>query len=164
MSDNSEILEAALNVAFRYLGYSARSRSEMERRLERAGFEPDIIDKVVSELEARDWLDDSKFAQDWVEDRADRKRYGRRRLAQELRNKGIERDQIDAALETIETEDEVTRALAAARTRWDSQTLSQADFQTQQSEKRRMAQFLQRRGFTWEVISQVFLAFFSTTE
>lgn len=164
MPEPNTPLEAAYNVAVRYLGYSARSRSEMEKRLERAGFEPEIIAKVISHLESRDWLDDTKFAHDWVEDRADRKRYGRRRLAQELRNKGIERETIDAALNTIETEDEVTRAQAAVRTRWDPQTLAEADFDTQQAEKRRMAQFLQRRGFTWDIISQVFATLFSNQD
>ena len=161
MAEPNTPLEAAYNVAVRYLGYSARSRSEIEKRLERAGFETEIIEKVIAHLESRDWLDDKKFAQDWVDDRADRKRYGRRRLAQELRNKGIERETIDAALNTIEAEDEVTRAQAAVRTRWDPQTLAHADFDTKQAEKRRMAQFLQRRGFTWDIISQVFATLFT---
>ena len=36
---NAEDLEAARGVAFRYIGYAARSRSELEKRLEREEYE-----------------------------------------------------------------------------------------------------------------------------
>ena len=43
---NAEDLEAARAVAFRFIGYAARSRSEMEKRLEREEYAPDIIAAV----------------------------------------------------------------------------------------------------------------------
>jgi regulatory protein len=164
MSYDATSLEAARAVAYRYLGHSARSRAEMERRLTRAEFTPEVIEKVLAELEARNWLDDTKFAQDWVEDRADRKKYGRKRLAQELRQRGVDKEDIEAAIDSIDAESEVARARAAAETRWDAETLQKADFDTRQAEKRRMANFLQRRGFSWNIIEQVFREFFSNKE
>lgn len=164
MSYDPTSLEAARAVAYRYLGHSARSHTEMERRLERAGFEPKVTETVLEELEARGWLDDAKFAQDWVEDRADRKKYGKQRLAQELRHRGVDKENIQNALETLDAESETARAMAAAESRWDAETLKQADFETRQAEKRRMANFLQRRGFSWPTIEQVFREFFANKE
>lgn len=164
MSYDPDSLEAARVVAYRYLGHSARSHAEMERRLTRAGFTTEVIEKVIGELEARNWLDDTKFAQDWVDDRADRKKYGKQRLAQELRQRGVEREDIDAALETLDAESEVGRARAAAEAKWDAETLRKADFDTRQAEKKRMANFLQRRGFSWNTIEQVFRYFFANKE
>ena len=77
-------IEAARTVAFRFLGYSARTRAEIEQRLSRDEFPDEIVAQVVRELEADGYLDDAGFARRWVEDRADRKRYGRARLASEL--------------------------------------------------------------------------------
>jgi len=153
---DAETLEAARAVAFRYLGYAARSRSEIERRLERADFDPAVIAQVVSEMETGGWLDDRRFASDWVADRADRKQYGRARLAAELRRRGVEAEAVDDALSTVDVEAEVRRALAAARGRWHPETIDLGDRAAVENEKRRLASFLQRRGFAWDIIKEVF--------
>ena len=152
MEPNS--LEAARGVALRFLGYSARSRSEMQKRLERDEFAPEIIEAVLAELEARNWVNDAQFARDWVEDRADRKKYGKSRLAAELWRKGVDKDEVTAALDTVEEADELARARAAAASRW-KLDLSETDREAIQSEKRRIGAFLQRRGFGWGIITQV---------
>jgi regulatory protein len=147
-------LEAARGVALRFLGYSARSRSEMQKRLERDAFAPEVIAAVLAELEARNWVNDAQFARDWVEDRADRKKYGKGRLAAELRRKGVDKDEVTAAIETVEEEDEVARARGAAASRW-KLSPEETDREAIQAEKRRVASFLQRRGFGWGIITQV---------
>ncbi|HLK56136.1 MAG TPA: regulatory protein RecX [Chthonomonadaceae bacterium] len=151
-----ETLEAARGVAFRYLGISARSRAEIERRLEREAFPPDVIAAVVAELEAQNYLNDAQFAQDWIADRADRKKYGKGRLKAELQRRGVEKEFIEKAVGDVEDEAEVQRALAAARPKWHAERLEGADNATLQAEKRKLANFLLRRGFSWAIIKQVF--------
>ncbi len=156
----------ALTVAYRFLGYSARSTSEMRRRLERGEFAPDVIEAVISDLTDKGFLNDNQFAQDWIEDRADRKRYGRTRLADELRRKGVERDTIDQHVGQVSVEDEIRRATKAVLARWpngiqvaDGNPKPNATYQYQNSpvnrERARIASYLQRRGFEWSVIQQV---------
>jgi regulatory protein len=152
---DTQTFEAARAVALRYIGYAARSQSEVERRLEKAAFPPEIIAAVVAELEARGWLDDAQFARSWIADRADRKKYGRGRLAAELRNKGIDKEVLEEALGVIENEEELERARAAARPKWRPDAIANADAATVQAEKRKLADFLQRRGFSWDIIAQV---------
>ncbi len=147
-------LEAARGVALRFLGYSARSRSEMQKRLERDEFAPEIIAAVLAELEARNWVNDAQFAHAWVEDRADRKKYGKGRLAAELRRKGVDKEEVTAAIETVEEADELARARSAAAARW-KLSAEETDREAIQAEKRRIASFLQRRGFGWGIITQV---------
>ena len=156
MKQESNDLEAARNVAFRYLGFTARSSSEMVKRLARSEFTQETIEAVIAELVAQNYLDDEKFAQDWVEDRADRKRYGRRRLSQELSGKGIDKDTIQEAIGTVTDDDELRRAVDAAQAKWrnmDIQTLSREELD---AEKRRLTGFLQRRGFSFAIIKKVF--------
>jgi regulatory protein len=148
-------IEAARAVAFRFLGLAARSRGEVEKRLERDAFGPEIIAAVLAELEARGYLDDTRFARDWVADRADRKRYGRARLAAELHRKGVDRETIQETLESVDDASELARALQAARSKWQPRLLEEADSETILAEKRRLVNFLQRRGFSWPIIEQV---------
>ncbi len=148
-------LEAARAVAFRYLGVSARSRAEMERRLSRDEFPQEVIESVLVELEAGGYLDDAKFARDWIEDRADRKRYGKSRLAAELRRKGLDRDLLEETLSGVTDQEELDRARAAASPRWDADAYQAADAQERAAIRRRISGFLQRRGFGWSVITQV---------
>jgi regulatory protein len=151
-------LEAARAVAFRYLGYSARSQAEIRARLVRDGFAVEVIEQVVAELVAGDYLDDAEFARHWIDDRADRKRYGRTRLKAELSRKGIDRDTADEALEAIGSDDEFRRALQAAEPRWARIDAAKLDSAALQKEKQRIAGFLTRRGFGWDTIKKVLAA------
>lgn len=149
-------LDMARNVAFRYIGYAPRSRAELEKRLERDAFPPEIVAQVVGEMEGFGYLNDTKLAEDWIADRADRKRYGRTRLAAEMRRKGIDTETVDAALEQIDEEDEVRRAYEAAKPRWSALDFEALNPEEKTAEKRKIAAFLQRRGFQWEIIKKVF--------
>jgi regulatory protein len=148
-------IEAARVVAFRFLGYTARTRNEMEQRLLRDEFAPELVAQVIGELEGKGYLDDAGFARHWVEDRADRKKYGRVRLSAELNRKGIDRETAAAALDNIEEDDEVRRATQAAQSRWKAESLELLDMQALQKEKSRISGFLVRRGFSWQTIKKV---------
>jgi regulatory protein len=107
----------------------------------------------LQEFTARGWLDDTQFARAWIEDRADRKQYGRRRLAAELRQRGVDAETVSEAIGSVDEEDEVRRALAAASKRWvDVESLSHEEAQAQ---NRRLAGYLMRRGFSSRVVTQV---------
>ena len=110
----NEELKAARAVAFRFLGHSARSCVEIERRLERGGFDAEVTADVMAELRRDGYLDDDKFAADWIVDRADRKRYGKTRLAAELIHRGVDGDTISEVIGAVSEEDEVRRALELA--------------------------------------------------
>ena len=150
---NTEI-EKAWAVAIKYLGYSARTSAELQTRLARDNFSPEVIAKTLEQCQSRGFIDDAAFADAWVADRADRKRYGKARLGQELRRKGIPKDTLVHALETVEPDDEFRRALAACESKWNR--VAAADPATRSKEKQRVSSFLQRRGFGWSTIKQVF--------
>ena len=148
-------LDEARKIALAQLALSAKSRSELTKRLERDEFEPEIIDEILVEMESRGYLDDTKFAQDWVEDRADRKGYGKTRLAQELKGKGLDKETIQEALGNIEEESEIANCLAAARTKWRADRMEGLDRAALAKEKTKVSNFLQRRGFSWSIITKV---------
>src|SRR5205807_3179083 len=95
-------------------------------------------------------LNDSLFSEAWVESRARSKSIGRRRLETELRVRGVDKTAIDAALDTLNPESEIENALRLAEKRARSEDLRDS------AARRRVTGYLQRRGYSWEIIEQVF--------
>ena len=77
----------------------------------------EVAATVLDRLEEVGLVDDEAFAQSWVESRQQRRHLSRSALRRELQSKGVDRDQVDAALATVDVEDELAaaRALAAKK-------------------------------------------------
>lgn len=127
--------------ALRLLAARPRSQVEISSHLQRAGFSDDVIGQVSDRLQRAGYLDDDAFVQWWIENRAAFSPRGAQALRQELAQKGVSRDLIDAALLPL---DAGAQALAAGRPRaerWSQ--LPQPDFY------QKMLGHLQRRGFDY---------------
>lgn len=141
--------ERATEAALTFVAYRPRSEREVRDRLRRREFAPSAIDAAVEKLRGWNYLDDRAFAEYWVENRAEHSPRGRRALEAELRAKGVDRNVTGDVLEEIDLGEE-DAALALARKRLPR--LSALDEPTQ---RRRLAAFLGRRGYGWEVIRPV---------
>lgn len=100
----------ALDRAVGYLAARARSRKEIEDKLLRAGYRPCTVEMVLYKLEKEGLLDDGDFARQWVESRS--QRMGRERIVRELRQKGVSTQEAEAALETIDEDEQLSGAVA----------------------------------------------------
>lgn len=88
------------------------SRLELYRKLMRTLTEGETADDVIAvldDLQAKGYLSDERYAEGRVRVRS--MRYGNRRVAQELRQQGVDADAITAAME--QTEPEIDRARAS---------------------------------------------------
>ncbi len=101
----------ALVTAANFIGYRPRSKSEVRARLERDEWSEEVIARVVERLEGAKMLDDAQFAAGWVGARERSRPRGSRLLQQELRHKGVAKEEIEAALPDAEAE--LHNALAA---------------------------------------------------
>ena len=101
----------ALTTALNFIGYRPRSESEIRARLERDQWSEIVIAAVVAKLRANKMLDDAQFAAEWVASRSRSKPRGGRLLQQELRHKGVDKEQIQAALP--DAGEEIENAIAA---------------------------------------------------
>ena len=102
----------ALDKAVAALAARACSRKEIEGKLLRIGYRPCTVEMVLYKLEREHLLDDADFARQWVEARC--KKLGRRRIAQELRQKGISAEQTDEALKQVDEEEQLACAASLA--------------------------------------------------
>ena len=130
--------------AIYFMGYRPRSEREIRERLKRDEWPDEIIDSVVERLREEKVLNDAQFAATWVENRSLFKPRGAYALRQELRGKGVARDEIEAALPNSDEESEnALAALATKRRTWER-------LEGREREQK-MIQFLQRRGFNYSV-------------
>jgi regulatory protein len=137
----------AMDRALNFLGYRARSRVEVERRLYRAGYGEGTVDAVVGRLVELGYIDDGEFARTFVEGRA--AKYGPRRLMRDLRQGGVDPEISRQAVDERFDEDrELEAAFAAAKRRYNTDEGSDA-------QSRRVYGFLARRGFSTEVCAEV---------
>ena len=138
----NEQLQKAKDAAYNYLSYRAQSVKEVRDKLAQKEFAEETIEQVVDDLQRQKLLNDSEFARRFVEARLGRAN-GSRKLAQELRRKGIETEIIDEVLgEFAATLDSEERAIGLlGKQAWRYRGLER------DKAKRRMLGFLARRGY-----------------
>ncbi len=102
----------ALDYAVSLLAQRAHATGELEQKLSRAGYRPATIEMVLYKLSSNHLTDDADFARQWAAARA--KRLGPGRIAQELRRKGVSREDAQTALDELNQEDQLQTAVSLA--------------------------------------------------
>ena len=90
--------EQARDLCLRLLTVRARTRAELEGQLAKRGYSDDISNRVLDRLSEVGLVDDADFAEQWVRSRRANAGKGKRALAAELRNKGVDNEVITATL------------------------------------------------------------------
>ena len=136
------------------------SRQELRRRLTRRGFARGVVESALVALESQRLVDDGAFAKSFVRDRLRLRPRGKRRLSQELREKGVDAGTIETAVSEVFTEQEVREEALArdAALGWLKRQRPEtraALFRRDRSPEReratrRLNGFLARRGFGGE--------------
>ena len=140
--------QRALQIAYRFLGYRARSEAELRKRLTRGAFDEEVVGKVVGRLTELGFLDDAAFAQMWIDNRDRLSPRGTMVLRMELRQKGIAPEVIEEAVGERKDDEDVVYVLAQKHLH----TLRRADKPTFY---RRLGNYLLSRGFSYEVVKPV---------
>ncbi len=138
-------VQRCLEAAYRHLGYRPRSEFEIRERMQRRGFASETIDAAITRLREQDLLDDEAFARFWKENRESFRPRSRWLTGLELKRMGVVNDVIEQVVAGIDDEENAYRA-ALQKTR----NCTPDDYQ---SFRRRLGDYLRRRGFNYEVIS-----------
>jgi regulatory protein len=146
----AEAHRQAKEQAYLLLSYRQRSRDEIRRKLSGKGFDEATIASVLLSLSDEGLVDDSAFADAWIRSRQTSKPTGKRLLKWELRQKGVEPELVEDALQKLEPDEEYAAALRSARRRL--QRIAATD---RNAARQRLVGFLQRRGFDWDITRRV---------
>ncbi len=137
-------LARCLDAATRYLAYRPRSLAELRSRLTRHGFDEETQQTVLAKLTEQGLVDDAAFARFWTDNRELFSPRSRRLTRLELQKKGVDRAVVDSIVSTV---DDAESAYRAAEARLGSlRRLDETTF------RRRLGDYLRRRGFGYEVI------------
>jgi len=141
----------ALKFAIKLLTLRRRSVLEIESRLQKKGYNTDIIQQVLADLNSYKYLDDELFAESYINDRMNFRPCGRFLIKKELKERGIAENIISRKIEeliSVEKEIESARKLAIQK----SKTISSNTEKSKAIQKVKV--FLQSKGFSFEIISQ----------
>ncbi len=109
------------------------------------------MDETLIYLEKNDYINDERFALQFGKSRILNKKIGKIRLELELRNKGIKNQIIQETLKALyEKYDEKKIALAYAKKKIANHSLTNIE-----KDRHRIAKFLERKGFSHNVIYEV---------
>ncbi len=131
--------------ALRYLAGREHSRAEQVRNLARDVEEPGQIERVLDDLQAKDFISEARMVASVINRRA--ASLGGARLRQELQAKGIDPERVRAAVAELK-DTELERAQAVWRKRF-------GEAATDTKQWARQVRFLMARGFSADVVRSV---------
>lgn len=140
--------EAALNL----LAFRPRTEAELRRRLKEKEFPEEVVEECVAGLGDLGLVDDSAFAATFVRDRVRLKPRGPRRLAQELRTRGVDAETAHEVIDEVLADAEVSEVDLAreAAAKW-----SRRAGEDRNRARQRFYGFMARRGFGGDAIREV---------
>lgn len=153
-STGSDGCRQAYPIALRLLASRDYTVAAIARKLSLRGCAADDVQATLSRLQQERFLDDRRYAERFIESAVSSGRYVGYRLRQELKRRGVAAELVESVLDERRNdtdEHELARALVARR--YASFHATTAD----DRERRRVAGFLQRRGFGSGAIRAVLL-------
>ena len=147
---DADAQSVARAIALRRLTTRAYTRHELDQALQAKNVAPDVTEAVLDRLQEVGLINDASFALDWVTSRQQRRHLSRRVLSRELQAKGVDRSDIDRALDDVGFDAELTAARDLVERRRTAMSALPREVQY-----RRLAGLLGRRGFDTGIITRV---------
>ena len=146
MIEEEILLKRARDRALYLLQSQGRTQAEMIKKLKDDGYSQSVTERVLSFLQEYHFIDDNAYTENYIHVNKGIK--SKRQITSELQQKGVDRDQIRQMLEENPVDEEETvRALLKKKTG--------GRIPEDKKEIQKLAAFLGRKGFSFEVISRV---------
>lgn len=97
--------EEVLNKLKSYCAYQERSNLEVQNRANQLGALKQDIERLISVLENENYLNEERFTKVYARSKFNSNHWGRYKIIEGLRGKGISNQQINEALKEISTEE-----------------------------------------------------------
>ena len=136
--------------AARFCAYRERAVQEVREKLRALGASEGQRDQLIQELIQENFLNEQRYARAFTLDKFRFNKWGKVKIRQQLRQKGVEEAEIDASLMSISGEDYVSMVRQLARQK--GHTLQTEGDQS--VKKQKVIRYLQQKGFEYEIIAQ----------
>lgn len=128
-------------------GSQGRAGSDNIAAARDGSFDPDVLNALLDELEREGWQSDERFARSL--EHTHRSRFGNRRIAYSMRERGLDDELIRESLDRLK-DSEPQRAWEVWQKRF-----ARLGLPTESREYARQARFLANRGFSAEIVSRI---------
>lgn len=148
----SYTLEEAKEKLERYCAYQERSHKQVEEQLYKMRMIPEAQEVIITHLIQHNFLNESRFAQAFSRGKFRIKKWGKKRITQELKRHGVSAYNIKLGLAQIEPESyrETFEGLFAKKL---NELSSERDIR---KKKRKLFDYLAYRGWETEMIYEAF--------
>lgn len=144
-------LEYGKKTAYTFLAYRQRSKKELSRKLQQKKISEKTIKKVLEILEKQKYIDDEKFAKNFLEDKLKSKPAGRRLLKLKLSEKGISREILQKTIDENYSDEKEFEAASLLLKKYKT-GIKKADSNEMKSKCYR---YLISRGFDFEIVKKL---------
>lgn len=138
-----------LNYALKLLSYRQRSEKEIYDSLKRKGYIQEHIESIITSCKNNNYLNDKEFAKSFANDKINLNKYGPERIKYELFVKGISKEIVDEVVSFNRSDQYEVAKDVANKKIYSYRNDSKKDIY------RKMSAFLQRKGFSYDIISKV---------
>lgn len=151
---SAEILAKAFSIALNYVSYQERTVRQVENRLKEDQFPKEVIDKVLQMMIKKNYINDQRFANLYIQTHITNSNYGPKKFSYKLKMLGIDADIIDDEMQAYTYELQYDNA-------YNYLQKSQAKFQkaSQFKYRSKMLEDLFKRGFDLDLAKEVVAEF-----
>lgn len=135
----------ALDAAVKQLSFRPRAKQEVRQHLLSLAYDEPTAERVLDRLAREGYLNDGVFADQWALARTARG-LGSRRVAQELRHKGVDAGTIAQTMDTLDEQEQRDNAATLAR-----KLTARTTGKDRRDIQRKVFQALLRRGFEMDI-------------
>ncbi|MEO1049101.1 MAG: regulatory protein RecX [Bacteroidota bacterium] len=147
-------LKEAKVKASRYCAYQERTQQEVRNKLYEFGLRTDEVEEALSDLIVDGFINEERYAKSFAGGKFRMKKWGRVKILQEMKQKGLSQYCINKGMEEID-ETEYRDVLMALLNKKADELRSLAPYQ----KKHKVAQFVIRKGYepnlVWDCINEL---------
>ncbi len=142
---NSQKKQAWIS-CLKLLAATPKTRRELDKRLIERGFDKEIVEETLNRLEEQGLLSDRAYASNLLQKYTEFQPSGRRKIAFEMKRRGVSPKLCEELLAKIDPEEELKKAREVAFSRWEK-----LKGISQEKREKRVYDFLIRRGFDFQI-------------
>lgn len=142
--------EQALQKVRHYCAYQERSHKEVKTKLYELGVRSNEHDEIISTLIEEDYLNEERFAMQFVGGKFRMKDWGKKKIYYALKEKGVSEYCIKKAMKTIDEEEYIKTIQEQAEKKFE--LLKGED---KLSRKRKTIDYLLQKGYEHELVNKI---------
>lgn len=139
----------ALDKLRNYCAYQERCHKDVKDKLRTMGMIAQASDQIIGTLVSENYLNETRFAQQFASGKFSIKHWGKVRIKRELNIRGVSDYDINNAIKTIETGVYLDKIHAISDKKW-----QQLERYSAQIKKQKLFQYLAYRGWETDLIYQ----------